>query len=432
MTFGCKVNLYETEFLKERLSLSGYEEAMSEEEADIFLINSCTVTAAGDKKVIKTLRSLRSRFPEAVIILTGCLPQAFPEKAAALEGADIITGTKDRKSIPLLLKEFLCTRERRVQIEKHLPKEEFEPMETKGYPDKTRGFLKIQDGCNQFCTYCIIPYSRGRVRSKSIDAIKNEAEALALAGHTELVLTGINLSFYGREKGLRLVDAVKACCETAGIERVRLGSLEPEELTRKDLKELSRLPKLCPQFHLSLQSGCDKTLKAMNRKYNTAEYRELTAELKRLFPDCAITTDVMVGFPDETEEDFKKSAEFVKSIGFSKIHIFPYSQRRGTPAADFPNQITKAEKSRRAKIMAEIAEECRKEFLKSQIGKVFPVLFEKEGNPEFHHGYTPNYTRVKILSENPEKSLRRSILYVKIKGIDGDDCTGELISPVTQ
>lgn len=427
-TFGCKVNLYETENMKQSFVQKGFTVTDKEQESDIFIINTCTVTETGDKKVFKELRRLRREYPDSIIALTGCFPQAFPKKANNLNEADIVTGTKNRSILPDMIEEFIKRRTRNVNICEYSSGDAFEDMCNSGYENNTRGFIKIQDGCNMFCTYCIIPYSRGRFRSKPLENIIKEAEQLAKSGCREIVLVGINLSFYGIEYKLRLADAVEAVCSVDGIERVRLGSLEPEMINEDDIKRLAAQPKLCPQFHLSLQSGCDRTLKAMNRRYSSSDYAELVEKLRKNFENCSITTDVMVGFPDETEEDFQKSAQFVKNIGFSKIHIFPYSQRKGTPAADFENQISTEEKNRRARFMNEIAEESQRKFLQTQSGLTFPVLFEREKNDNIPHGYTPNYTLVKIFTKISEKSLRNRIFYVKIVKEENDYCIGEIVS----
>ncbi len=427
-TFGCKVNLYETENMKQSFIQKGFTVTDKEQESDIFIINTCTVTETGDKKVFKELRRLRREYPDAIIALTGCFPQAFPNEANNLNEADIVTGTKNRSILPDMIEKFINNRTRNVNICEYSSGDAFEDMCNSGYENNTRGFIKIQDGCNMFCTYCIIPYSRGRFRSKPLENIIKEAEQLTKSGCREIVLVGINLSFYGIEYKLRLADAVEAVCSVSGIERVRLGSLEPEMINDDDIKRLAAQPKLCPQFHLSLQSGCDRTLKAMNRRYTSSDYAELVEKLRNSFKNCSITTDVMVGFPDETEEDFQISTEFVKNIGFSKIHIFPYSQRKGTPAADFENQISTAEKNKRAKLMNEIAEESQRKFLQTQSGLIFPVLFEREKNDKIPHGYTPNYTLVKIFTKISEKSLRNRIFYVKIVKEENDYCIGEIVS----
>lgn len=427
ITFGCKVNLYETENMKQNLFEHGHRAVLSESEADAFVINSCTVTEDSDKKLKKKIRQLKRSYPEAVIVLTGCFPQAFADKAAELYDADIVTGTKNRAALPDLLSRFSENSQRAVNILPYSRNETFESMANTGYDSNTRAFVKIQDGCNMFCSYCIIPYSRGGFRSKPLGNIVSEVTQLAAAGYREVVLTGINLSFYGVDLGLRLADAVEAVCGIDGIERVRLGSIEPEVITEEDVKRLAKQKKLCPQFHLSLQSGCDKTLKAMNRRYSSVDYENIVKLLRTNFENCAITTDIMVGFPDETDEDFAESMRFAEKIGFAKAHIFPYSRRKGTPAAEMAGQISEEIKRSRAAQMAAAMEKCRKDFLQSQVGTVAPVLFEREKSDGFHHGYTPNYTQVKISKKNHNISLRNRIFYVKIIGLDEDRCLGEIL-----
>lgn len=427
ITFGCKVNLYETENIKQNFSAHGYGTASSESEADAFLINSCTVTESSDKKLKKEIRRIKRTYPEAVVILTGCFPQAFAEKAAELSEADIVTGTKDRAALPDLFSRFLEDSQRTLSVQPYQRNESFEPMTNTSYDFNTRAFVKIQDGCNMFCSYCIIPHSRGSFRSKPLGDIVSEVSELAAAGYKEVVLTGINLSFYGVDFGLRLADAIEAVCVVDGIERVRLGSIEPEVITDSDVERLAEQKKLCPQFHLSLQSGCDKTLKAMNRRYTSAQYENIVNLLNTNFDNCSITTDIMVGFPGETDEDFAESMKFAETIGFAKAHIFAYSRRKGTPAAEMAEQIPEAVKRSRAAEMAKSMDKCRERFLLSQVGTVAPVLFEREKSDGVPHGYTPNYTQVKISKKNHNISLRNSIFYVKITGIDNDCCLGEII-----
>lgn len=427
ISFGCKVNLYETENMKQNLSKHGHCTVSSESEADAFVINSCTVTEDSDKKLKKKIRQLKRSYPEAIIVLTGCFPQAFTDEAAKLYEADIVTGTKNRAALPELLSRFSENRQRTVNIQPYLRNETFESMTNTGYDFNTRAFVKIQDGCNMFCSYCIIPHSRGGFRSNPLGDIVSEVTKLAAAGYREVVLTGINLSFYGIDLGLRLADAIEAVCGIEGIERVRLGSIEPEVITEEDVKRFSEQKKLCPQFHLSLQSGCDKTLKAMNRRYSPTQYESIVNLLRTNFENCAVTTDIMVGFPGETDEDFAESMKFAENIGFAKAHIFAYSRRKGTPAAEMSEQIPETVKRSRAAEMAKSMERCREKFLQSQVGTVAPVLFEREKSDGISHGYTPNYTQVKISKKNHNISLRNSIFYVKIIGIDNDCCLGEII-----
>ncbi len=427
LTFGCKVNLYETENMKQLFSEAGYTVSAEETSADIFMVNSCTVTGTGDKKLKKELRRLRRSYPNSVIVLTGCFPQAFSEEAEKIPEADIVTGTKNRAELPSLVESFIREKSRIVSVCPYTRKEKFEDMCNTRYENNTRAFLKIQDGCGMFCTYCIIPYSRGGFRSKPIEDIIAETAGFAEAGYKEIVLVGINLSFYGVDFGKRLADAVEAVCGVEGIERVRLSSIEPETITEEDVNRLSKLEKLCPHFHLSLQSGCDKTLKAMNRRYLTSDYEKLVNNLRSNFKNCSITTDIIVGFPDETEEDFRQSLEFAEKIGFARSHIFPYSKRSGTPAAEMENQVPEEIKHRRAAEMAASMDASTKKFMQSQVGAVFPVLFEREKSDGFPHGYTPNYTPVKILTKYSNKSLRNSVFYVKIVSAEKDHCVGKLI-----
>lgn len=428
ISFGCKVSLYETECMKEIFSAEGFDICTDEENSDVFVINSCTVTAVSDKKVRKTLHRIRKTYPDSVIVVTGCFPQAFPERTGEISDADIIMGIKNKHQLPELVRKTIA--DKNIHITDIQPFKNHESMEFSGcssFTDKTRGFLKIQDGCNQFCSYCIIPYARGRNRSKSPEEIKCETEKLVANGHKEIVLVGINLAFYGEEFGLSLADAVEICCNVSGVERVRLGSLEPEKISDDDLIRLLKLKQFCPQFHLSLQSGCDRTLKAMNRKYNSAEYADLAQRIRNIFPECSLTTDIMVGFPDETDEDFNKSLEFVEKIRFAQIHVFPYSRRSGTPAASRPNQISDNIKQQRALLMTETGRKLHEEFLKSQVGKIYPVLFERENSHEFHQGYTPNYTYVRVPCVNSDASLRKKIFNVEITGYDNDCCKGRIV-----
>ncbi|MGN1480987.1 tRNA (N(6)-L-threonylcarbamoyladenosine(37)-C(2))-methylthiotransferase MtaB [Porcipelethomonas sp.] len=426
ISFGCKVNQYETESIRADFLSRGYEVTENPENADVIVINSCTVTSSGDGKSLYFLRKARKLNKDAVIVLTGCMPQASPSISEKIPEADIVTGTKQRGKIPDLVKEFIENRQQIVSIGKYCADDKFEEIIPGDFSGKTRAFVKIQDGCNQFCSYCIIPYARGRCRSKPMEMLKKEISELARNGHKEIVLVGINLAFYGKEYGLRLIDAVEECSRIEGVERIRLGSLEPEMISNEDLLRLSYIPQFCPQFHLSLQSGCDRTLQAMHRHYNTAEYLTLVQKIRNIFPECSITTDIMVGFPGETDEDFEESLEFTEKIGFAKIHVFQYSPRNGTRAAERP-QISKSVKHERADRMKALAGKLQKEYLKKQVGKTVPVLFERESSPEFHQGYAPDYTLIKIPAKKCEKSLRRMIFYVKIKKSEKDCCIGKIV-----
>ena len=421
ITLGCKVNQYETQAMLNQLLQGGFSACQTGEDADIILLNSCTVTSTSDHKVKQTLHKARREHPHAVIVLTGCMPQAFPELAEDLTDADIVLGNSNRSSLLPHILQYLSTRQRIIDIVPHQTKEKFESMSVENFYERTRAFIKIQDGCNRFCSYCIIPYARGRVRSKPLDDLIAEVTQLSEKGYKEIVLTGINLSAFGQDINLHLCDAVEAVCAINGIERVRLGSLEPEQLSEDVIIRLSKQQKLCPQFHLSLQSGCDETLKRMNRHYTTEEYRTIVQNLRNAFDNAAITTDIMVGFPGETEEEFMQSLEFAKEISFSKVHVFAYSQRPGTKACNAPNQITKKVKETRSKQMMHVTNQTKQAFLNQPCGTIQDVLVEREINTNLYEGYTANYTPVQFHSD---KNLCGQLVAVHITKANENDCYG--------
>ena len=424
-TLGCKVNQYETEVLAQRFAGAGYTVVPGHAPGcDVYVIGSCTVTAEGDRKTRQTVRRLRRENPGAVIVLTGCYPQAFPEEAAAITEADIITGARGNAALPQLVERFLQERERIVSIIPHEKGEGFEACSAADFGVRTRAFLKIQDGCDNWCSYCIIPAARGPVRSKPMPDLQKELRDLAAAGYREVVLTGINLSNYGREWGLHLSDAVLAAAEVPGIRRVRLGSIEPDLLTPREIERLAEgcRGKLCPQFHLSLQSGCDATLRRMNRHYDTAQYRAVAEAVRRHFPGAALTTDMMVGFPGETAADHEESLCFAREIGFARIHGFAYSRRPGTRADTMPDQVDPAEKKRRCAELISVAEELRRTALTAMIGKTEPVLFEQRGRLGLT-GYTPNYTPVTVCDPAARQGEIRNVLLTAVSP-DGDGCDG--------
>lgn len=417
-TLGCKVNQYETELMKEELQKNGYEIVSENDEPDVFIINSCTVTAESDRKTRQMVRKYRRMLQNAVIVLTGCMPQAFPTEAERLESADVVLGNGTNDKLIYAINEFRLTGQRQQIVQPH--NKENVKQTVKTFHDRTKAFLKIEDGCNRFCSYCIIPYARGRVRSKPLDQIKKEVKALVDDGFKEVVLIGINLSAYGIENGLNLADAVEAAAES-GIKRIRLGSMEPDQFTDDVIDRLSKVKCLCPQFHLSLQSGCDNTLKRMNRHYDTEFYADLVKKLRKKFENASITTDIMVGFAGETEEDFNTSVDFLNRIGFAKAHVFAYSVRKGTAAEKFEGQVENSVKRARSSIMIENAGKCQKEFLESQVGKVFPVLFENRIKGGFYEGYTPNYTLVRVKSD---KNISGEIIDTKIISAEDEYCVG--------
>ena len=424
VTLGCKVNQVESEAMREALLAAGFQEAAGGETADVVVVNSCTVTATSDQKARQALRREKKRNPGAVAVLTGCWPQAFPQEAQEFLEADVVLGTARRGDLVPRLLEYLSTKQRVVDIAPHQKGEKFEKLTISAMHGRTRAFVKIEDGCDRFCSYCIIPYARGRVRSKPLEDIREEAARLGEAGYKEVVLTGINLPAYGKDLGGDLCDAVEAACAAPGILRVRLGSLEPEQLTPPVIARLAAQEKLCPQFHLSLQSGCDDTLRRMNRHYTTAEYRQIVGDLRKAFPNCAVTTDIMVGFAGETEEEFGESLAFAKEIAFAKVHVFAYSRRPGTRAYDMPGQVPNREKERRSREMIAATLETQRAFFAAQTGRVEEVLFEQERDRNVYEGYTRNYTPVRVASA---ASLQGQIRQVRLTQALEDFCLGELV-----
>lgn len=419
-TLGCKVNQYESQAVAEQLAASGYEIATKAADADIVIINSCTVTAESDRKTRQAVR----RFKKAgsTVLLMGCMPSAIPETAEALPEADIVIGNTNHSVLPSVLEEFLRDKKRIVRVGKHKQGEAYCTPSITAFSEHTRAFMKIEDGCDRYCTYCLIPFARGPIRSRPLEDIKAEAKALAKNGFREIVLVGINLTSYGRGEAYDIADAVRAA-SVEGIERIRLGSLEPDHMSDELLRKLAAEPLFCPQFHLALQSGSDATLARMNRHYNTAFFADIVSRIRKSFANSSITTDVMVGFPDESEENFSESVRFIEKIGFARSHVFAYSKRSGTVSAGLPNQIPENEKSRRAKIMAEAAARAEKAFLDSQVGLTEAVLFEQK-NGDYFEGYTKNYTRVKVKTN---LDLGGKIKNVRLISAENDYCLGEII-----
>lgn len=423
ITLGCKVNQYETQAMLNQLLQGGFSVCKEQKDADIVLLNSCTVTSTSDHKVAQTLHRARRENPDAIIVLTGCMPQAFPEEAREMTEADIVLGNSNRSALLGHILNYLASKQRIIDIVPHEKGAKFESMAVDHFHERTRAFLKIQDGCNRFCTFCIIPHARGRVRSKPLADLVHEVEQLAANGYREVVLTGINLSCYGQDLNLHLCDAVEAVCAVSGIARVRLGSLEPEQLSADVITRLSQQEKLCPQFHLSLQSGCDTTLSRMHRHYTTAEYREIVQNLRNTFPNTAVTTDIMVGFPGETEAEFAQSLAFAKEIGFARVHVFSYSQRPGTQAFDAPNQIEKNVKEARHRQMSAVTEASKQAFFAAQCGTIQQVLAERETAPGQFEGYTANYTPVKFACQH---NIAGTLVTVQLTQADKHGCLATL------
>ena len=421
-TLGCKVNQYETEYMAELLRNAGFEIVKENDEADYYIVNSCTVTATADQKTRKSIRKFKRNHPNSTVILTGCMPQAFPKEAKELIEADIVFSNKNDGDILSLINEYNLNKNRLIKIEEHKAGDNFWDCSIDRFHERIRAFVKIEDGCDRFCSYCIIPKSRGRVRSKSLDMLKNEIETLSNAGIKEIVLVGINLSAYGKGENFNIVDAVKICNENDKIKRIRLGSLEPDHLTDEVIDGLAKCEKLCLQFHISLQSGCDKTLKSMNRHYTADEYKALCDKLRSSFENASLTTDIMVGFNDETELDFNESLDFVKAIAFEKVHVFPYSERVGTAASKRGDNVSKQEKERRAAVMIEETEKIRHDYLKKLVGTNEKVLFENEIEPNLFQGYTKSYLPVRM---KYNRNIVGEELEVKIIDYTDEFCIAE-------
>ena len=420
VTLGCKVNQYDTEAMLELLEKDGYTSVDFSEDADVYLINTCTVTGTGDRKSLKLIRRIGREHPDAAIIVAGCLAQRTPN-ALKLPGVRLLIGVTRRGEVCRLLKRAL-EENTVIDATEPLKNAAFERLTVFRHEGKTRATLKIQEGCNRFCTYCVIPFVRGPIRSMPIEDVVNEAERLAASGYKELVLTGIHLASYGLESGANktLSDAVSAVNAVDGIKRIRLGSLEPKIVTEEFALGLSKCQKLCPQFHLSLQSGSETVLKRMNRRYTTNEYLEACAILRRFFPGCAITTDVIAGFPGETDEEFKQTCDFIRKAVFARIHVFPYSRRSGTAADKMPGQVSEEVKKQRAAQLLKIADDLEAEYVKSCVGTKCEVLFETCENG-ISTGYTRTYVRVSASARPGE------IKTVLIEGASGTLALGKII-----
>ncbi|MBP0985050.1 MAG: tRNA (N(6)-L-threonylcarbamoyladenosine(37)-C(2))-methylthiotransferase MtaB [Oscillospiraceae bacterium] len=418
ITLGCKVNSCESAAIANAFTAAGYVQGEENKPADVYVINSCAVTGAGVKKARQAVSHCRTENPQAVVVLCGCYPQAYPEEAQSDTAADIITGNMNKAELPALVTKFLTERQRITEVPPL--SRDFDENGSAADLDRTRAFIKIEDGCDRFCTYCIIPTARGRVRSRTPQEIARQAEQSAAAGNREIVLTGINIGCYGEDIGCTPADAVKAA-QVPGIERVRLGSLEADTLTDEEIERLRGCEKLCPHFHLSLQSGSDTVLHRMKRRYTCAEYEAVVEKLRRAFPGCAVTTDIMVGFPGETEEEFEESMAFAEKIGFAKVHVFPYSIRKGTIAAMRQNQVLPQIKSRRAKEMNALATKLEQKFLSEQVGTVQTVLIEKKTSPDYCNGFTGSYIPVRIYDE---EIARHSLVRVKITEARDSYCVG--------
>ena len=412
-TLGCKVNQYETNAMAQKFKESGYEIVdMNNDISDICVVNTCTVTNMSDRKSRHSLRRVKEKNPSAIIAAVGCYAQVAKNDLENMPEIDIVLGNEEKANIVQYVERFMTNRNKVIEIEDIGSKKEFEDMGQITYTEKTRAFIKVQDGCNQFCSYCIIPYARGRVRSRNAESIINEITQIAQNGIKEVVITGIHVASYGRDFGKEngLIELLEKINAIEGIKRIRLGSLEPKIITEEFMQRLIKLDKICHHFHLSLQSGCDATLKRMNRKYTTSEVHEIIERLRRYYNDVMLTTDIIVGFPGETEEEFETTYQFLKEAQLYKMHVFQYSPRKGTRAAVMPNQIDGNIKEARSKRLIELSNENQMMYNERLVGQEVEVLFEDkevEDGESYYRGHTQNYILIKYkTNENLENTLK--------------------------
>lgn len=418
MTLGCKVNMYDTEAMRELFLERGYKEVDFEEKADIYLINTCSVTNFGDKKSRQAIRRAKKLNPRGVVIACGCYSQVAPEAVAAVEGINIVTGIKDRSKIVDIAESYTEGVLNLVGDIKTAT--EFEPLTVTRLEGHTRAYLKIQEGCNRYCTYCIIPYARGPIRSRKPEDVVAEVERLAENGFKEVVLTGIHVASYGLDlkEDTDLCDIIERVNMVKGVERIRFSSIEPVAITEDFIRRISAMPKVCGHFHLSLQSGCNRTLHDMGRRYTAEEYFEAVKRIKAAYPHGAVTTDIIVGFPGESDDDFAESMAFAEKCRLAKIHVFPYSPKNGTPAAKRKDQVSPEIKAERAAKMGELSQRLQREFMEDMLGETCSVLFEREIKKGVFEGYTENYVKVLLKSE---ENLHNRIINVKLEIVDNEE-----------
>ena len=425
-TLGCKVNQYETEAMLELFEKEGYEKAETEDYADVYVINTCTVTHMSDRKSRQYIRRMKKKNPDAIIAVVGCYSQVSPEEILSIDEVNLVMGTNDRKKIVEEVKKIDASRKVST-VDDIMKVKAFEEIEINKTNGKTRAFMKIQDGCDRYCSYCIIPYARGRVRSRDLESIVKEVENLASNGYKEVVLTGIHVASYGKDikdSDIKLLDVIKQINDIEGIERIRLSSVEPILFTDEFVEAVSTMDKVCPHYHLSLQSGCDETLKRMKRRYTTEEYKAIVDRLRAAIPNVSITTDVIVGFPGETNEEFDKTYEFLKDIELTHMHVFKYSPRKGTPAATMENQVDPSTKHDRSEKLLQLNEENFNKFGQKMLDKEFNVLFEQKGGDNKYEGLREKHVKVIVESDN---DISEQILKVKIKDVKNEFLEGILV-----
>ena len=427
-TLGCRVNSYESEAMAEKFIREGYEMAEFEDFADVYVINTCTVTNMGDKKSRQMISRARRKNPEAIIAVVGCYSQIASEDVAGIEGVDVVLGSRNKGDVVYWVNRAREEKKQVVEVKDVLRNKNFEGLAINEYQDKTRAFLKIQDGCNKFCTYCLIPYARGAVCSKSPELILKEVKELSRNGFKEIILSGVHTASYGvdLEGDWNLIKILKEINNIDGIERIRIGSIDPNFFTDEVIEIVSKIDKVCPHFHLSLQSGSDATLRRMNRKYTAADYKRAVNTLRRFMPDVSLTTDVIVGFPGESKEEFQETYEFLKDIKLNKMHIFKYSKRTGTKAATMPFQVDGNLKEERSKQLLDLSSILEKEFMEKFVGRDMMVLYEEShGEKENHYvGYTKNY--IKVVTESCE-DLSGKIVKTHLTSVEEENMIGKLM-----
>ncbi|MFT8341064.1 tRNA (N(6)-L-threonylcarbamoyladenosine(37)-C(2))-methylthiotransferase MtaB [Clostridium beijerinckii] len=428
-TLGCRVNHYETEAMAEKFIREGYEVTDFEGFADVYVINTCSVTNMSDKKSRQIISRARRRNENAIIAAVGCYSQVAPEEVSKIQGVDVVLGTRNKGDIVYYVNKAKDEQKPQLMVGEVLKNKQFEELNIEEYQDKTRAFLKIQDGCNRFCAYCLIPYTRGTTCSKDPQKVLHEIKNLSEHGFKEIILSGIHTASYGvdLDGNVTLITLLEEIEKLDGIERVRIGSIEPSFFTDEVIEKMKKMKKLCPQFHLSLQSGCDATLKRMNRRYTAKEYEDAVNRIRENLKDASITTDVIVGFPGETDEEFNETYEYLKRIKLTKTHIFKFSPRKGTKAADMPNQIDGTVKDKRSKALIELNAKNEGDFSKSLVGRELDVLVEQEvsNKPGVFEGYTRNYVKVEI--PNGNKDMIGKIILCKIIASDGEYIVGKII-----
>lgn len=414
ITLGCKVNQYETNNMTQKFIENGYEIVEQHEKADIYVINTCTVTNMSDRKSRQALRKVKERNPEAIIIACGCYVQVSSEEVKKIEEVDIVLGNNEKKDIVKYVEKYIEKRQKEIKVEEVMNQKEFAEMGETIYTEKTRAVIKVQDGCDRFCSYCIIPYARGRVRSREPEKVISEIEKIAKKGIKEVVITGIHIASYGKDfkEEYKLIDLLEEINKIEGIERIRLGSIEPLLIDEHFMERLVKLEKICHHFHLSLQSGCDETLKRMNRRYTTAQFREIVGILRKYYEDVILTTDIIVGFPQETEEEFEKTYKFLEKIKFYKMHVFKYSPRKGTKAAEMKGQIEGNIKEERSQKLIELSNKNQKQYNQEYIGKKVKVLFEEKKGEEYI-GHTQNYILTYCKTEEKLENKIKEVMCTK-------------------